>query len=145
MKKLLLTGGLIGAMAFAFLPSLALASTTSTQTSSHTITRAEVQAAIPQFYSTLSALSTTTAYIQSRMATEDALFATYSTQLQAWSTRLSQGTPLSQAEMASMSSSLANMNQQLTVSAAWRAQVNSLIGNITTILSNISNIISRAV
>lgn len=144
MKKLLLTGGLIGAMAFSFLPSLALASVTTTS-SNRVITRAEIVAAVPQLNNSLVVLSSNLTYIQDRMRTEEALFASYSDQLQAWSVRLSQGTPLSQAEVASLNSQLANMNQQLAVSAAWRAQVNSILGNVTSILSNISNIISRAV
>ena len=144
MKNILLTGSLIGAMVLTFIPSLALASGTTT-TSTHVITRAEIQAVTPQLNNSLVVLSSNLTYIQERMKTEDALFATYSDQLRTWSVRLSQGTPLSQAEVATLNSQLANMNQQLAVSAAWRAQVNSILGNVTSILSNITNIISRAV
>lgn len=109
-----------------------------------TLTRAEVQATVPQLSNALSALSSTTSYIRLRMETEDKLFSAYSKLLAAWSVRLAQGHPLSQQEARDLSGSLQNMNEQLSISASWRSEVKTRTNAISSILSNLGSLIASA-
>lgn len=133
MKRLLFLAGFLGVLALS--PSLANA---------QTVTRAELQAVLPQLSNVVSALGTTTTHIQRRIATENALFADYSNLLGAWSVRLSQTPQPTSAEIDGFRQTLVGMNEQISISTAWRAQVNATVPRITEILGNITSIIARA-
>lgn len=134
MKKLLVLALLLTTLSFSPGPIYA-----------QELTRADVEARIPQLMSVLSSFGVKTSYIQARTATENQLFVQYSNLLRALSLRLNSNPPPSAEEMASLRNTLTEMQRQISLSASWRASVNTTIINVTRILGNISNMIASVV